>query len=192
MEDTKLAMIANDIKNKEILKLKNFIADSYSTLVTDVYKAYIPETVFVEYFLDFFKSNGQVDATAPLFLKWIELAGGPYNEVTVIDASANELYTVPSIYTKPIINDAKSDGVNFNNIASEYNLRSNRVLEDGTNYLNNQLSGVDSVVDSDTSSSVNIWKAIFSRYDKSVSENTVIKDKVKPALSTLNNMLDYD
>jgi len=192
MSDNKLAMLASDVKNKEIAVLKNFISESYESLVVEKSKVYLPESVFVEYFLDFFKSNGHQDMTTPLSLKWIELAGGPYNEVTVIDAMANELYTVPSIYSKPNIDADKSNSMNFSNMASEFKLRSNRIVEDGTNYLNNQLSGVDNMVGVSDDASVNTWKAIFQRYDKSKSNDTASIAKTKPALSKLTSMLDYD
>ena len=195
MGTNELANIAVAVKDKKVDELKSFIADKHDVIVTETTVAYLPEEVFVEYFLDYFKAGGNLDMSSGLSLKWLELSGGPYNEVIIIDVAGNDIFTVPSLYIKPDIDMSKMDGIDISNIASEFKLRENRLPEDGINYLNNQLSGLDTMVDSNFIKSVNTWKSIFSRYDNTktkATSNGKTTVTQQAALSKLSGMLDYD
>jgi len=193
MAEGQLAAVANGIKEKKVYELKSFIGDSYKSIVTDVPKAYLPEQVFVEYFLDFFKAGGHSDISTPLSLKWLEISGGPYNEVTIVDNNSNELYVVPSIYIKPDIDDGKLDSISLNDVSAEFKLREQRLPADANNYLNNKLNGLEGHVHTNFDKSVAMWKGIFHRYSKKSSVQQVSTGTTsKPALTALSDMLDYD
>jgi len=83
----------NSRVNGELNVICDNIAESRANAV-------LPEAVFVEYFLDYLR-NPSVQPESTLMGKWIELAGGPYNEVDIINQEAAVLFTVPGVFAKP-------------------------------------------------------------------------------------------
>ena len=179
------------IADKEAVK--NNINLAYTEIVKDNTIAVIPEIVFVEYFLDFFK-NIHNTSEKTLLLKWLELAGGPYNEVNVIDGEGKVIYTVPSVYIKPKIDENMND-VNFNNMASKYVMKTNRIKTEGVNYLKNELKDIDNMIKVDEKEmleATNRWKAIFKRYEKPVTPITKVSNPMVTQTDTLSDELEYD
>ena len=90
-------------RNRDMLA--SFIANTHKEVVENKPTAMLLESYFVEYFLDFFASGGHLEnEPRPLAMKWIELAGGPYNSVVIVNEYGEPLYTVPGILTRPDIN----------------------------------------------------------------------------------------
>jgi len=137
--------------------------DEVALEILTIPKAKLPEEVFVEYFLDFFRNGGYL-TDSPLLLKWIELSGSMYNEVEIIDNQGNILYVTPPLMGSPEL-DSSLENTNFSNIVNTYQLKANNLPVMGLNYLNTQLNGVDKMV---TSGEQNMyttrWLNIFNLY----------------------------
>jgi len=179
LKDVSAKIVENDTKG-----VKSFIDGIYKDLVEDAPISSIPEFVFKEYFLEYFRSGGLLETDTPLINKWVELAGGPYNEVNVVDKQGNTLYTVPGLYCRPAVGENLSN-VNFSNIVSEFNLRSNRIHSDGINFLTGALSGMDGGISTEYQEYLIKWNTILSQYDDG-NENKKI---AKPVEST--DFLDF-
>ena len=126
--------------------------------------AVIPEEIFVEYFLDYFRDPNK-DLSSPILQKWYELAQGPYNEVTVIDNNGNPLYVVPSVYPKIELSEDMNK-ISFSGIATEYNLQSARLKSAGDAVLDNALKDIDKNLNIHVEENRRAWAEIFMRYDK--------------------------
>jgi len=136
----------------------------------------IPEMVFIEYFLDFFKYPAK-HADSPLLSKWIELSGGPYNEVDVVNAEGKIIYTVPGAYMPPVANFEILSNYNFANIASNYQMKKKITSAQATNYISTILSTIPDLLRPNVEMYINRWASIFARYD--VTKTT---DAPKPKL----------
>ena len=164
------------------------VISSIHTELTTVAKSVIPEIEFKEHFLDYLFSPTAMAANGVLLLKWLELARGPFNEVDVMDYLGNIIFTVPSIYAKPIINQNVMNNNDFSSMQAMYNLKANHFQASGTNFLNNALNGVSNgIVTSETNDSVR-WRNIYEYY-YGKNKNT----PVAQAASSLNDsMFQYD
>jgi len=154
-----------------------------------VENAKLLESVFVEYFLDHFKS-GQNDIHSALTLKWIELAGSPFNEVDIVDDNGNIIYSVPPIMARPNIDEAV-ENMDFNNIMATYQLKKNNIAALGANYINTQLNNVGKNIKADNKNIyTERWLSIFNRYiEQEEHIDSVPKIKINTSLDT---MIDYD
>jgi hypothetical protein len=177
------------VQAKQVTELANTL---YTELVENVRVNTIPEIVFKEYFLEHLKSviNGKVEHS-PLTLKWLELAGGPYNEVNVIDSNNNVVFTTPGLFSRPEVNSDISKQMNYPEMAAMYIARSNRLEVDGINYLSQELSGLKSLVSSNAHSDYLKWKLIFDRYNTN-KPSAVVKPAQPNTHEVLGSMLSYD
>jgi len=161
MRDAAKQMVNNN-KNE----LANVVDTFHKEIVQEV-NAQIPELVFTQYFLTFFKTMDTSDLSSPLNLKWIELAGSAYNEVDIVDGKNNILYTVPPLLARPDTDNASFDKIDFNNMAKEYKLRRNRLASDANNFMKTQLHGLgEQVATNDKDELTKRWQSIFLRYEK--------------------------
>lgn len=163
MED-KLGRVAEQLKDSKTKELRGYISNAYTELVETKINMIIPEIVFKEYFLEFFYGMTKKETDSPLALKWIELSGGPYNEVDVVDDLGNIIYSVPSLFTRPEVNADKLKGLSFGSMYVTFKAKTNRTEADGINYLNRELSSLPKSVETDSNLDVNRWLAIFQRY----------------------------
>lgn len=195
MEANTLEDISLNVSATEINEIKETVTELHTEIVEEIEVSTLPETVFKEFFLDFFRSAGQMNTEAPLTLKWVELAGGPYNEVSIVDDNNIELFKVPGLYSTP-----NSDLVNtdFNKTLGDFQLRTNRLPVDGLNYLTHKLTGVDASIEFESDDYVIRWTNIFKRYEEDTSTDVLGLPK-----SNINNtgtgfnddvtdMFDYD
>lgn len=148
----------------------------HKDLVESITNPVLPEDVFIEYFLDYFRSPQEYDSPVLLY-KWMELAGGPFGEVDIIDPDGVVLYTVPSIYSTPDIDRSSMDKYRFDEISSKYAMVNKITSAKAADYLRTALSGISDNMSSDTKSHAMKWNAVLDRYsnkdgDESVSENT--------------------
>lgn len=181
-----LAEQAKNITDAKISQVKEQIDTFYKELVVSTPVSVLPENIFKELFLEFFMNGGISNGTAPLTLKWLELAGGPYNEVNIIDNKGNVVFTTPGLYCKP---ETETGDINFADIASNYNLRANRLQADGVNYLNASLSGVGNRVSTETPTHIVRWNNIFKRYTNPGIQTTT---KRTPLHNDTADFLNYD
>jgi len=168
--------------------VKQQINDVASELLV-IENAKLLESVFVEYFLDHFKS-GLSDIHSALTLKWIELAGSPFNEVDIVNDNGEVIYTVPPLIIRPDINDSV-ENMNFQNIIATYQLKKNNMAALGTNYINGQLNNVGSGIEAPNKNIyTERWHNIFKRYAQPEEHiNKVAKVKT---IDNLDNFIDYD
>lgn len=179
------AMIDNT-KNE----LTTTIDNVFNNLVVSK-NAQLPENIFVEYFLDFFRNYNTGNLNEPLNLKWVELSGSPYNSVDILNANGDIIYTVPPLMVHPDLEGKPIEDFNFSKMVGEYKLRSNRLQTDADNYVHKQLDGLDKQITPPDMVDIQAhWNAIFARYDTKVKVPDVIKLTVAP--SNADDFIDYD
>ena len=166
-----LAAAAEMAKQNKLDRTAREIKQISKELKESIANAVLPEKVFVEYFLDYFKDREKY-ADTPLLSKWVELAGGPYREVDIIDDNRNVLYTAPGAMMAPMVDYENLNNIDFSRIASNYNMKKNITAVQGTNYLNGILSMVPNNIHTDVNKYINRWIAIFNRYDKPTKATT--------------------
>jgi len=187
--------VSKQLQNNSVKAVTDSVGAFFEELVQVPVNSTIPEQVFVEYFLDFFKSGMTTDANNILGIKWAELARSPFNPVDVIDMVGNYLYTVPPMIMKPNLTGMPIGDVNFGKIASTYELKNNRLPAEASNYLNNQLNGLaEQIQGPDINMITKQWEYIFARYVKPA----VLQPQV-PSLPTavsedtsMEGVIDYD
>jgi len=163
-KDRTLQTVANEQRDALNTKVNGTLGTICDAIAEAKPNPVLPEAVFVEYFLDYLK-NPAAQPESTLMSKWIELAGGPYNEVNIIDGSGNVLYAVPGIFAAPNIDYGSLGNYNFSEIAANYNLKKKLTAAQATNYLGSILGGMDSSLHVNAQGIIMRWANIFSRYD---------------------------
>jgi len=139
------------------------ITELSTALKDDLVNVILPEAVFKEYFLDFFMYPSK-HIGSPLLSKWIELAGGPYNPVDIIDGLGNIILTAPSAMIRTQMNHTAMGGLDFTAIASTYLMKRKITDAQATNYLGTILSTIPGNARHNVSEHIMRWTAIFDRY----------------------------
>jgi hypothetical protein len=188
-----LQEVSTQLKKNATNALTESVGSFFKELVQVPVISTIPEQVFVEYFLDFFKSGMVNDSNNILGIKWVELSKSPFNPVYVIDGAGNYLYTVPPLVLKPDLVNQPIAGVNFSKIAATYELKNNRLSTDAANYINNQLSGLsDQIQSPDANIVIKQWEYIFNRYAKPVVTEPTEANRMIAKDTSMDNMINYD
>lgn len=156
----------DEIKDTDAKAVAISIESIHEDVVATKNKNYIPEIVFKDKFLDYFENLPEDTSNDPTMQQWVAFSGGPYNEVDVIDKNGNVIYTVPGVLSKPLVDDKLAKDYRFDNIASKFELKHNRLPEEGARYLEAELSGVPKYIKADTETDAARWKQIFDRYKK--------------------------
>ena len=185
LEELNQRIIDNDLR-----ELNRAIREISADIQASIAVAKLPEIVFKDYFLDNFKliaAGGEVDNAVTL--SWIDIAGGPYAEVDVVDNAGNVLFRVPGLMARPTVDHSRLKGTSFNTIAAKYQAEANRLQVQGDRYLHGALSGIDQAVGANgPDDPASRWKAIFDRYaDKSLVATTKTKKK-----DELENNLEFE
>jgi len=186
----KLEEISKTMKNNGMAELMDVMSNIYEETVVGKKNSTLPEVVFVEYFLDFFKSGMTTPDKDLKYAKWIELSGSPYNEVDIIDLDSKIIFTVPPLYAKPAIDPSIID-INFSNIGSTYIMKSNRLQTDADNYLNEKLQPVANKINDDSAAIVARWQEIFKRYTQPEVNTTKIEENVPYMSNILDDEIEY-
>jgi len=184
-ETTNLQNVADQLNDGRTMELKTYISDAFTDLVETKVNMIIPEIVFKNHFLEFFYKFNHEQTNSTLALKWIELAGGAYNEVDVVDNNGHIIYTVPSLFTRPNVDDSILSKMSFSSIAHNFQAKLERTDAEGINYLNRELSSLPNTVSTESDNVVNRWLNIFQRYST--------KQVAQPQLpTTLQDELDLN
>lgn len=189
MSENKLQDLANKLEDRATKEAIAGINEIHS-VVMEQDKTIIPEVVFKELFLDFFKDVNNHPNNDGLLLKWLELSGGVYNEVDVINEKGDTLYAVPGICSPGTINESIANNVAFDRIVTTYNNKLNRTQAEGVNYLNGELSKLTNIVEEKNDNTTR-WVNIFTRYE----DPQAIEDDKNIAQELNKNLgleLDYD
>ena len=151
-----------------------------------------PEYVFKEYFYDFFKTGTNNVTNTNLTLKWLDLAGGDYNEVDVINDEGETIFTVPSIISRPNINKSTSDKVDFINLGHKIEQKNKWMAGAGDKLASDTLSKTkDTILDNKSiEDDKSRWKAIFKRYESDDKDEVKLTKEDKKNLEDLG--LNYD
>ena len=197
--DTKqvdIAELAERAKKREIDALKSFISEVNDDFTLPVAK--IPESVFVDYFLDHFKAiNNNVEVDPTLTAKWVSIVGSPYSPADIVDSKGDVLYSVPPLLARPNVNK-RLQQVSFNEVSGRYNAEKNRLESAGENYLHAALNGVSSMVTGEKAEmekSTVEWMSIFKRYDTPTTPETdsTKKETIKKYSQLDDNLeIEYD
>jgi len=174
--DSERSIIASET-SRSIKKIHDSIKGS-------VVNSILPENIFIEYFLDFFRYPDK-HKDSPLLSKWIELSGGPYNEVSIVDADGIKLYDVPGAYMPPAPDFKKLSSYNFSNIASQYQMKKAITVTHATNYISSILSTVPELLRPNVNKYINRWVSIFARYDIATPDSS---KKINTKASVTNDM----
>lgn len=167
---TEMQKLAATLGDNDAIEVAEMINTVHSEVIGINKKNYIPEIVFKESFLGFFKTMNNTNLDDPIARMWVNFSGSPYSEVDVIDKQGNVIYTVPGLLSKPNVDAALGKNVNFDRIASTYELKHNRLPEVGSNYLNSELGAVQQYISADTETAAGRWAQIFKRYDNAQNE----------------------
>ena len=182
MQEKNLATVNAVMKDKAISELAAAVSAIYQATVINNVTPTLPEVVFVEYFLDFFKSQMNTPDRDLKYAKWIELSGSPYNEVSIIDNEGNILYNVPPIYIKPTLDDSVIN-TNFSNIANNYMLKHSRLASVGSQYLDGELKKVSDGMKVNNDEIIKRWNAIFLKYQ----QPSITVQPTQPKLPTISD-----
>jgi len=151
--------------------------------------AILPEEIFKEYFLDFFRDPNK-DLNSPILLKWYEISRGPFNEVTIIDDNGDPLFIVPSVYPKVEPADALNN-ISFGEIANTYMMESSRLKAAGEQVLERSLNGMENQLNIKLQENVIKWAEIFKRYENPKQTNIDNNPVIKNEDEDINDFLQY-
>ena len=160
LEELNQRIIDNDLR-----ELNRAIKEISADIQASIAVAKLPEIVFKDYFLDNFKliaAGGEVDNAVTL--SWIDIAGGPYAEVDIIDDAGNILFRVPPITAKPKVDNKRMKGTSYSKMATRFQEESNRLQAAGDRFLAGALNGIEQFVTQDSSDYALRWANIFKRY----------------------------
>lgn len=172
---TTAAKTITEIKREEI-SLQ--IGRAFDSLVVQVNKAHLPETVFQQHFLPFFA--GELDAPSlkgrDVITDWISIAGTPMSEVDIVGENGETIFTVPPIFDTNIIQHVnRKAGNSLRDIMIEYEMRKGGVPAQASNFLNEALAAKSSDLVPDTAHAAvttGRWNEIMKRYNKSSIDNS--------------------
>ena len=157
-------------RNKKLREAaREEIHELYNDLVVNIPRTIMPEAVFIEYFLDLFM-KGDNGGNELLMYKWVELAGGPYNEVNIVDQKGNVIYSTPGAMLQLNIPAETLQKYSFVDIAAMYAMKQRITSAQATNYLNGALASIPKEVIGDVKIYIQRWSEIFKRYQPPVAD----------------------
>lgn len=169
----KMKEVSDSISNMRYNRLKQD-AEEFKSLVEDAEKekkSVIPEVVFQQYFLDYFKNlalnkiDKNDEKSDVILKKWIELAGGVYQEVDVLDTKGEVAFTVPAMCTRGTANIDLLKDINFRDMAIDYHRQVSRLPVNRIQIGYEKISQIPQfLVDNSNSKDKQRWRDIFKRY----------------------------
>ncbi len=151
----------------ELTKIQNGINE---VAPSDVVR--LPEYHFTQVFLPFFAGDENTMYKANL-LTWVNMAGGPYRSVDVIDQNGNVLFRVPPVMDRSAINPVKNRSIDIKGSSLSHVVATVSQLNQihptrGQEYLSKELTKRALVmrVPTNVASDLSTWNAIFTRYGR--------------------------
>lgn len=168
-------------KNQFIEQSKREIGTIYDQLMQ--YNR-IPESLFRNYFLDFFLGYKQSDTWV---YEWISIANSPLAKVIVFDDTTNQdLFVVPSLFNTDLIR-SKNTNRSLQQIMSQYSYESNNIKEVADAKLFNNLNGyAREILASSDKSDEELWYRILRGYNL-LSQEDSMQNKTD---SSLDDFID--
>lgn len=189
MSKPNLEDVSKAVRSRAQEKADEAIASVFKDIVERP-KNQLPETVFVNVFLEHFKNPPEDFEKSTLTLKWLELAGSHFDEVEVVDQNNKVLYTVPSLYAPPQLDMDIMSQFDFNKIRDDYSLEIDRIPELAEKMLAADLDGVEKGVITNPKPIQDQWLSIFNRYTDQVDE---VSDHYNTITGVdLSEDIDYD
>lgn len=187
-----LKKIAEDMNNSDIKELKSTIDDLDKMLSEPVEtnRAKLPESIFKNMFVeDLIKNKGQ----GVIGAKFIEYAGGPYNEVDIIDNKGDTIFTCPPIYDRSST-DKKTKQIPFSEIAGTYELKKSRMPSEANKYMNDISSSIKNSVKVEENGNAYRWSVILNKYnDDAESKEDTITESININTNKVDDdLIDYD
>lgn len=145
----------------------------------------LPERNFVEVCLPFFA--GDTKPKYPIDMNtWLNIAGGPYCSVDVIDNKGQVLFTIPPIFDRSAIDPTAKGRHSMAHIVATTNLYVKQHPKLGANYLDKELTGRALVmkVPAAVQKHLEIWNSIFTRYKRPPMLEVQTSDKEIETTST--------
>lgn len=152
-------------------------------------ESFIPEDIFVNYFLPRFLNR--VPNPGNWVVEWISIAGSPTLEVGIKGPAGEHLFTVPPLlYTKGLLQDKKAG--NLGDIFERYTMMKNNLPGEGLRFLNGKLSEktVEILGNYNIGEQEAAWMAILSRYG--LIEKGGSGDPGSSGSQDLSDFFDYD
>ena len=155
----------------------------YKDYVTNKPAPELSEFIFQEHFLEFFKKfkNSEYDELTPeegiKLNKWLELVGGPYREMSIVDNKGQELYRVPPIYTTNTIESVQEvdNDVSLNQIGKSFADRYKTNPTRAVPALHATISGLPKFIKPVETqiSDIQRWDKIFKRYEENITDDII-------------------
>ena len=189
-----------DMQEPEAREAKEMADLFEKNLVTEDRKARVPEMIFKEHFVDFFKSYGKnttpTEADSTTYARWLTIAGSEFNEVDIINESGDVIFTVPPMLTKPNVDYKATRQIRVDDTAYDATNKFNRTPAESSNYMaskvNKMMSGAITV---DTRHDEAAWERILKRYkNPEAEEQKKLEEKKKkiPTIVKEDLGLNYD
>jgi hypothetical protein len=176
MDSVKQALYADMNKNRDVV---------FTGLVENAVINYIPESLFVNYFLPLFMGGG---SNPNWVVEWISIAGTPMAEVGVIKDGTNEvLYRVPGILSTKNMHFNSKGGPGLSDVFGRYEQLSSNIPAQGASFLNSALTNLNKGLMEDHSLDFvrSTWLTILQRY------NLAPQNTAPVAAAALTDYFDY-
>ena len=179
--------IAKKIESQMTDRVRQEIVDStdliFDSLVNHQIKGRLPESLFVNHFLDFFSGEKPATPDNKIIEQWISVAGTPMSTVDVINEKGDVLFNVPSLFETNMLDIAKTSTTNsLPEIYGTFDAKVNHIPAVGNKYLADALGDkIQNMVKDSPALNTNKqkWDEILTRYgklEKSKSINSVKPD----------------
>ena len=152
--------------------------------------AKLPEIIFKEHFVEFFKTyssnTAPTEADSTTYARWLTIAGSEFNEVDIIDDKGNVIFTVPPMLTKPNVDYKATRTINVNDTAYDAVNKFNRTPAESSNFITNKVSKLMSgAITVDTNEDESRWKRILNRYKNPEAEEQEKLEEQKKKIPTV-------
>ena len=108
-ETTTLEDLRKQFMDRETEQLRGMQEEMYESMMSNenvYYRNQLPVEIFEQVFLNYFRNINNNQEGDHLLKKWLEISGGYYNEVDLIDSYGNIVLVVPALTPKPEVNIA--------------------------------------------------------------------------------------
>lgn len=187
--------IAEKIESQMTDRVRQEIVDStdliFDSLVNHQIKGRLPESLFVNHFLDFFSGEKPATPDNKIIEQWISVAGTPMSTVDVINEKGDVLFNVPSLFETNMLDIAKTSTTNsLPEIYGTFDAKVNHIPAVGNKYLADALGDkIQNMVKDSPALNTNKqkWDEILTRYGKLEKSKSV--NNVKPDDDLADDMI---